>query len=269
MSQVPVDRLHVLVKPEHAETLPAALSTLGPYTLRNSTTSFDVSYDNSLGTTGQNLADAVLGRCEQDLQQLTTWFGGVAAGRFALFIDPGSFGAYHASCAATELHLAAFDGSNGDLVNMLNVAEVDEVFMAVQNAGWDCGASHGEGLSRVLSAERYPAQLDGFASASAWLDTSNRPDWVSNTEATDRNYVSIGCAALFINYLHYQLDYSLTAIVAAAAPTLAQVYTNLTSRTDAFAAFSALVEQRFPIGAPSGLTDDNPFPIPPSAATAA
>jgi hypothetical protein len=63
---------------------------------------------------------------------------------------------------------------------MLDVAEADEVMMAAQDAGWNCGASAGEGLSRVLATERYPAELDGFASGAFWLD-SNRPDWVTNT----------------------------------------------------------------------------------------
>ncbi len=258
MGDIPTSRPHVFVPRGDRPSSPAPL---GPYTLGGSSTTCEVSYDTSLGTTGQTLANDVLSRCDGDVGQVSAWFSGIAAGPFALFIDPGTFGAYHASCAATELHLAAFDGSNGDLVNMLNVAEVDEVFMAVQNAGWDCGASHGEGLSRVLAAERYPAQLDGFASAAAWLDSSDRPDWVSRTEPTDTNYVSIGCAALFINYLNHQLGYSLTAIVAAAAPTLAQVYTNLTAKTDAFAAFSTLLLGRFPLGTPSGLTSDNPFPV--------
>jgi len=261
MGDIQTAKPHVFLPRGSEHALTGVPAHLGPYTLRGSSTTSDVSYDNSLGTKGQTLADDVLAQCDGDVGQVSTWFSGIAPGRFTLFIDPGTFGAYHASCAATELHLAAFDGNNGDLVNMLNVAEVDEVFMAVQNAGWDCGASHGEGLSRVLAAERYPAQLDGFASGAAWLDTSDRPDWVSMTEPTDTDYVSIGCAALFINFLCHQLGYSLTAIVAAGAPTLAQVYTNLTAKTDAFVAFSTLLQRRFPLGTPSGLTTDNPFPI--------
>src|SRR5258706_1126322 len=204
---------HVLVKPGEP-LLAAALAALGPYTNRGSTSNFDVYYDNSLGTNGQTLADAVLANCEQDFAQLRTWFGGVNAGRFAVYIDPGTFGACHANCAATDLHCAAFSGTDGALVNMLNVAEMDEVYMSNQNRGWNCGASNGEGLSRVLATERYPGALNGFASGSSWLDSS-RPNWVSNTEPTDRNYTSIGCAALFINYLRFQCNLSLDQIVQA------------------------------------------------------
>src|SRR6516225_4965854 len=254
-----VEQYSVFHKPGVSPTA-AALAGLGPYTLRGSTPNFDVSYDNSLGTNGQNLADAVLANCERDLFQLRGWFGGVAAGRFAVYIDPGSFGAYHASCAATELHLAAFAGTDGALENMLNVAEADEVMMANQGAGWNCGASAGEGLSRVLATQRYPASLDGFASASSWLN-SNRPDWVTNTEGTDRNYVSIGCATLFLNYLRYQLHFSLVRIVEAGGTTLQQTYPRLTGSADAFGPFAALLQRHFPAGTPVTLPNDNPFPL--------
>ncbi|MEO8899321.1 MAG: hypothetical protein ABI352_11575 [Candidatus Dormibacter sp.] len=256
--------LRVLLRP--GEGIPAgtprSAADGGPYTLRGNTTSFQVSYENALGANGPVLADAVLATCERDYASLRTWFGGLNPGGlpFTVFVVTGTFGAYHASCAATELHLAAFDGTNADLVRMLMVAEADEVMMAAQNAGWDCGASHGEGLSRVLSTEVYPAQLDGFATAASWLD-SNRPDWVTTTEPTDQNYVSIGCATLFLNYLRHQLGYDLTTIVGGGAPTLAQVYTHLSGKTDAFSPFNALLAKRFPAGRPSGLSTDNPFPF--------
>ena len=131
VAEKPVARHHVLVKPGEALAAAPAVG-LGPYTKRGSTANFDVYYDNSLGTTGQNLADAVLANCEWDLFELRGWFGGVAAGRFSIYIDPGSFGAYHANCAATELHLAAFGGTDGALENMLDVAEADEVMMQIR-----------------------------------------------------------------------------------------------------------------------------------------
>jgi len=252
--------LRVLALPQAALT--AGLVSNGPYTQAGSTANFNVSYDNSLGAGGQALADAVLANCEQDYAQLVAWFGGIIPGGlpFQVFIDPGNFGAYHQTCADTTLHVADMGGGNGDLVNMLNVAEADEVMMDAQGAGWDCGASAGEGLSRVLATERYPAQLDGFASASTWLD-NGRPDWVSNTEATDGNYVSIGCATLFINYMAYQLGYDIGSIVQAGGTTLAQTYQTLTGSADAFGPFAALLQQRFKPAVPSGLTTDNPFPF--------
>src|SRR5262245_29790749 len=112
MSQASTESYSVLVKPGKA--IPALASAeLGPYTKRGSTTNFDVYYDNSLGVNGQTLADAVLANCEKDFAQVQAWFGGIAAGRFTVYIDPGSFGAYHASCSATEIHCAAFGGTDG------------------------------------------------------------------------------------------------------------------------------------------------------------
>jgi hypothetical protein len=73
--------------------------------------------------------------------------------------------------------------------------------------------------------------------------------------------VSIGCATLFLNYLRYQRGFPWIRIVQAGGATLAQTYEALTGRTDAFAPFAALLQSRFPTGQPSGLSNDNPFPI--------
>jgi hypothetical protein len=232
-------------------------------TQRGTTEHFVVSYDESLGSSGPTLSDAVLQTAEGDYQALQQWFGGITPANlpFNVNIVPGSGGASHASCATTTLNCDAFDGTNADLVRMLVVAEADEVFMDAQGAGWDCGASNGEGLSRVLAAERYPAQLDGFASAASWLN-SDRPDFVTSNDSTDTNYVSIGCSTLFINYLRFQLGHALTDIVTKGGPTLQSTFGNLTGSTaSAFADFSSLLATRFPPGQAASLADDNPFPI--------
>jgi hypothetical protein len=211
------------------------------------------------------LADAVLANCEQDLAALQNVFGNIAIPNlpFNVYVVTGDFGAYHATCAATELHCAAFDGSNRDLVRMLMVAEADEVCMAAQGVGWNCGFSNGEALSRILATEAYPAQLDGFASASAWLN-SNRDDFVNQNDPTDTNYISIGCAALFINYLRNQtgLQFALGQIVQNGGQTLTQTYQNVTGNNDdPFPAFADLLNTKFPAGTAANWPDDNPFPI--------
>src|SRR5215467_4038836 len=132
--------------------------------------------------------------------------------------------------------------------------------MAAQAKGWNCGASAGEGLSRVLATELHPASLARFASASHWLNSA-RPDWVTQTEGTDRDYVSIGCATLFINYLRYQLHFSFPQIVQAAGSTLQQTYERLTGSTDAFGPFASLLEAAFPPDVTHNLPNDNPFPL--------
>jgi hypothetical protein len=257
---IPAATAHHSVLIEPGGAIPPTAAAPAAYTLAGSTTDFDVSYDTTLGSNGKTLAEAILRSCEPDLSQFRSFFGGVSTGRFSVFIDPGSFGAYHTSCASTVIHCAAYSGTNGDLENFLNCAEVSEVLMAAQAKGWNCGASAGEGLSRVLATELHPASLGNFASASHWLNSA-RPDWVTQTEGTDRDYVSIGCATLFINYLRYQHHFSLAQIVQAAGTTLQQTYQRLTGSTDAFGPFASLLEARFPPGVTVNLPNDNPFPL--------
>ncbi len=252
---------HPLVRPGDQHLGLVAGSGLIP---AGSTAHFQVSYDSSLDGDGKTLGDAVLLTCENDFTSLQGWFGGITPNGmpFTVNIVPGSGGASHDSCAAMVLTCDAFSGSDSDLVRMLVVAEVDEVFMAQQASGWDCGASNGEGLSRVLATELYPAALNGFASAAAWLNTNPRPDFVTNNDPTDQNYVSIGCAVLFINYLRSQLNFDLGKIVQTGGATLEDLYRSLTGRSDGFSAFSTLLAQRFPVGTQATLANDDPFPLP-------
>jgi hypothetical protein len=247
-----------------AEASPAAQPATGfdyPTVLRGSTPHFTVYYDPGLGAAGATIADGVLASCESEYAVLQSFFG-VSPSSFNIIIAAGIGGAYHYGCSATDLYCDAQTSPlDVDHTRMLVVAEEVEVFSALQGAGWDCGASNGEGLSRVLATLLYPAELDGFTSAASWLDTPDRPDFIDSNDPTDRNYVSIGCSVLFLNWLRQELTYGWQAIVAAAAPTLAQTYTNLTGQTDGFARFSTQLAARFPIGTPSGVTGDNPFPL--------
>jgi hypothetical protein len=246
----------------HAPVLPTEMGVgAGAYTLQGTTANFNVYFDNSLGANGAQLAEAVLISCEREYAQLRQWFGLIPPGLpFNVYIDPGSFGAYHASCAATELHIAAFSGTNADLARLLVVAEADEVCMAASPAPWNCGDSAGEGLSRVLATELYPAQLDGFTSAASWLDSA-RPDFITASDPTDRNYVSTGSATLFLNFLRYELSYSFESIIKATGGSLGAKYKALTGSTDAWPRFRDLMQAYFPTGTPCGLTNDNPFPV--------
>jgi hypothetical protein len=229
-----------------------------------STTHFTVYYDDSLGQRGNNLAQSVLAHCENDYIWLQQWFGGVSPADmpFNVHIVPGSSGGGHSSCSSTTLSIDAFSGPALDLVRMVVVAEVDEVFMANQNRGWNCGDSNGEALSRVLAAHIVPAALDGFATASTWLNTNPRPDWVTNTEGSDVEPISIGCSVLFINYLRNHLGIGLQAIVQTGGATLEDTYRALTSSTNGFAPFAALLEAYFPTGTQVDLGSDDPFPLP-------
>ena len=257
---------HVLEHPAVAiaERLEAAAPTGFDYpaVLRGSTPHFNVYYDPALGADGATIADGVLASCEAEYNELCSIFVGVTPASFNVILAAGIGGAYHYGCSATDLYCDAQTGPvDVDHSRMLVVAEEVEVFSAQQGAGWNCGASNGEGLSRVLATLMYPAELDGFNSAASWLDTPDRPNFVDNNDPTDRNYVSIGCSVLFLNWLRYELKYSWRNIVSSADSTLAGTYTKLTGQTDGWARFSSQLAARFPIGTPCGLTDDNPYPL--------
>jgi hypothetical protein len=118
--------LHVFVKPGETVPLdrPALAADGGPYTLRGSTAHFTVYYEDALGANGPVLADAVLASCESEYAQIQGWFGELTPPNepFTVYVVTGTFGAYHANCAATEEHCAAFSGTDANLVRMLQVA---------------------------------------------------------------------------------------------------------------------------------------------------
>jgi hypothetical protein len=232
------------------------------YTLQGQTDNFEVYFQTALGIAGRDLAQGILGSCEMEYAELQQIFGISASDLpFRILIDDGAFGASHATCAATEIHCAAFDRNNVDLVRMVAVAEEVEVLEANLGNGWDCGATNGEALSRVLATELYPNELDGFATAASWLDSADRPDYVSTNLPDDTDPLSNGCGVLFLNYLHYQLHFSWADIVRSGGATLGETYQRLTGQADAFGPFSTLLAQHFPPGTPSGVVGDNVFPL--------
>ncbi|MBV8067311.1 MAG: hypothetical protein JO113_04985, partial [Candidatus Eremiobacteraeota bacterium] len=247
--------------------------------MEGATQHFQIYYDNSLGANGFNLASDVLDQCEAGYFAMTNWFGVEPPTSgfpgytlpFQVHIKPGSSGGSHGpGCNATGLNIDAFNGTDGRLANAIVVAEASEVFMSAQNGCWDCSQSIGEGLSRVALAELYPDELPPFATAASWLN-SGRPNFVDFNNPTDQDAISTGCVTLFINYLRFQLGFSMERIVRAGAgggtKCLRDVFGNLTGLSDAFDPFAGLLQGAFPIGnplpdplGPGGLAD-NPFPI--------
>jgi hypothetical protein len=225
---------------------------------RGQTPRFAVFYDDSL-TNGIALADAVLAGCENDLARLNSLFGNVLGSlAFDITLQPGAGGAGHASCLDTSIFVQAGNSTPDGVLGTVDV-EVAEVLMAIHNHGFNCAFSNGEALSRVLATVLYPERSGFFSCANDWLN-SGRVDFVSTNDPTDRNFVSIGCASLFLNYLAHQLNFSWPAILAAGAPTLAQTAANL-GVVHPFADFAGLLELHFPGGTNVRLADDNPFPL--------
>ena len=135
-----------------------------PHNIRGHTKHFTVYVDPALGAGGKRDADVVLASCEADYSKISGYFGGLSAGPFGVILFSNPKGAHHLNCAATNLYCdAKIKPARGNHSEFLNVAELVEVFEAVQAKGWDCQKSNGEGLSRVLAAELYPAEVGPFA----------------------------------------------------------------------------------------------------------
>ncbi len=224
---------------------------------------FQVSYDPALGDDGTAAVKAILAVCEQDFSALQDFFGGITPEGmpFQIVLTTGTTGASHATCTSTRLDIGVRSTPTLDtgVVRQLVIAEADEVFMASFGRGWNCGYSNGEGLSRVLANELVPgAEPKGFVSSTWWLNSA-RENFVERTDRTDRNYYSIGCSVLFLNWTRYKQGYSWKDIIAAGDATLGEMYARLTGLDNAWQAFSSEIESLFPSGTPVDLDSDNPW----------
>jgi hypothetical protein len=222
-----------------------------------------VSYDPSLGAQGQTLANQMLEVVSAPYQQMQSMFA-TRGGAVTVVIAPlsgtndGSGGAYHYGCdfaSGGDLYLdATFANTTAnplDLEVSLYVAELSEAFMGEQNLGWGCGFSNGEGLSRYCAENALPGVIPGWGVTGPSWAAAGFPDWVTNTEQTDRKYVSTGCAIVYIYWMR-SLGFTASEIVQAGGTTLAANYQTLTGKSTAYQDLLAAV---------NGLqiTSDNPF----------
>ena len=239
-----------------------------------STQHFAFEFNNLLNANdAKALGQALAATVERDFATMTFWFSGAApSGPIDTKINVGSGGASNDTVNNINLRLGATADFN--LARFTLVAEVMEIFMATKQFGWKPGDSSGEGLSQLGAFTIYPDQVGDLNGPPVWLDTSinptaakpSRPDFVNNTEPFDGNFVSFGCALLFLYFLRSQLGFSMKAIVSASASTLEGVYANLTKDHGAFPIFSNLLERKFPSGKPCGLSGSaDPFPLPSGA----
>ena len=230
------------------------------YINAGSTTHFSVSYDTAMGDGGAVVARGILATCEADWQRVSDVFGGLSpsGGQIQVKIESSTGGGSNDEVNNIDIR------TNTDLAQAryVLVSEVAEIFMHAQGGGWDPENSKGEALSRLLGADAYPdvPGPDGYLTASQWLN-SGRADWVSSNEATDTDFVSTGCAILFLNYLRTQLRRPLDTIVADRSTALQGIYQNLTKSLDAFGPFIRLLQQHFPSGLAVNLANENPFPL--------
>ena len=224
---------------------------------------------------GNASAQAVLQSAEADFGAIQAWFGGLqlppgqegddqttvrTALPMQVAMDSQAGGAYHYACDGTDIFIEPVPAVAGGLL----VAEVVEVFEAAQAGGWDCGRTNGEGLSRVLAFERYPALAQDFLDTEQYWWSHGHADYVNTNDAGDTDEASNGCATLFLFYLHSQLNYTWDQIVATAGPTLGATYQRLTG-VDPQSGFQDFVLRLQTLDNGSGqLTlppSGNPFPL--------
>jgi hypothetical protein len=222
----------------------------------------------ALGELGKALALDCLAKIAQPAALMWSFFNVANPPATNMLIVPlshggdGSGGAYHYSCAGTDLYCDAdvLDPNGTDRTMALYIAELSEVGQDLIGNGWDCGASNGEGLSRMHAEAVLPGVLDDFSTAAAWLD-GPRTNWIDQTDPTDQNPVSTGCAVLFLWWLNH-MGFTIPSITVAGGSTLAALYKTLTGESSAWSDFSAACAQRWPAGQLSGVKTDNPWVSP-------
>src|SRR5947208_7748312 len=168
------------------------------------TTNFIVFSDGTAN--GEAAARAMLASAEADFQAARQWFGGLTPSSlpFYVYADPNAGGAYHVTCAGTDVHVL----SDPVLAPGFLMAEVVEVFEADISNGWDCGFTNGESLSRVLAFERHP-EIAGELNQTEqdWWASGHR-DYVNDNSAGDTDQIASGCGDLVLYYLHSQLAFN-------------------------------------------------------------
>ena len=169
----------------------------------------------------------------------------------------GTGGADHMGCdfvSGAAIEVCASFG-NSARVSALFEAEYSECSMG----GNLCGVSTGEALSRWCAAVVGNSALSDFATAPQWYQ-DGAPNYVDQTDPTDRNADSTGCGMAFLSWLMskgYSLNQIAQEIVSLGdSGTLAQLYGALTSDTasNAWSNFMAAVQSLS-----GGVTSDDPF----------
>ena len=232
----------------------------------------------------QQRAAALQGTCEADLAKLEALFdatGGFDGGN-TITVEVNSLTGLgenngYKTGGATKIKVVPWSAvasaaTADDGARLEFVAEMAEVLMALRNSragstSWNPGGSNGEGLSQICAEELYPAayydsQLGhGPRRITQWLNDATRPDWVTRTEGTDKNFTSFGCAQLFIHFLRSQHRYDLGEIITKAGADLEATFVNLTGSGGGWNEFKALLDRFFPTGKTYSPPSCNPFPL--------
>jgi hypothetical protein len=168
----------------------------------------------------------------------------------------GTGGADHMGCDYSTGSAIEVDASFGNSarVSALFEAEVSECSMGANL----CGVSTGEALSRWCASVISNNALSDFATAPLWYQ-DGMPNYVDQTDPTDRDADSTGCGMAFLSWLmsqgHSLNDIAQGMVSLGDSGTLAQLYGNLSSDapSNAWPSFQAAIQSVIPI------TTDDPF----------
>jgi hypothetical protein len=191
--------------------------------------------DPSLGPQGAQNANDLLNDADRVVQANDAMFG-TTGGPVSVIVfaldgqTDGTGGADHMGCdyqTGAAIEVCASFGQSARVSGLFE-AELSECSMN----GNLCGESTGEALSRWCASVVSGNALSDFATAPTWAQ-DGMPNYVDQTDPTDRNADSTGCGMAFLSWLMSQ-GFSLSAIAPAMvqlgdAGTLAQLYANLTS----------------------------------------
>jgi hypothetical protein len=218
--------------------------------------------DSALPQPGQQNATDLLNDADRVISANDALFG-ISQGSVNVIVfaldghTDGTGGADHMGCDfvnGANIEVCASFG-NAARVSALFEAELSECCMN-NNL---CGLSTGEALSRWCSAVIGNNALADFATAPTWFQ-DGMPNYVNQTDQTDRNADSTGCGMAFLSWLMmqgYGLDKIAQGMVALGdAGTLAQLYAQLSNQpaAQAWPTFLAAVQ-----ALPNGVTNDDPF----------
>lgn len=227
------------------------------------TTHYKIEYHTSLSVTdGKHQANALIAVCETDFKLMSDWFNRISPTdgtritvQIGKTLTNGGNWEGEWKWDGPTVTLATSSGATVDLLRYALVAEVVEIFMRAQRKGWygtTNEGSAGEGLShflgnKFLNANRLDAFDPAAFPANEWMKSA-REDYVNNIDPDDYSAgPKSGCAILFIYYLNEQLGFSIEEIIHAAAPSLAEVYRNLTGKADnPFPHFKYLLDNAYP-----------------------
>jgi hypothetical protein len=245
------------------------------YTLGASTKHFDIFWPSSLPGNGQAIADLIARDCETDFNIISGYFWDTKIDHFKIYIlGNRKAGSFHYGAGGTDLYVDPGAPQLG------LVAEMVEVFEDAYGQGWDAGASNGEGLSRVLAEALHPKEVDrggiNYSSGFEWLNDILRPDYVDETYESDQDFVSIGCATLFLNWLRFEHGHKWEQIIQSGAfsfvgplptdyvGTLGATFRKLTNRHDGYVQFLTFMNKHLPFNPLTPvpqIASDTPFPF--------